>query len=272
MKTEPHPPLKLPLDERNLAQFLAAHALAGLAGRIPGEAQESRTCWWADEERFAIQTEFGPEEFRQKLFQTAHEFLKGLNWVPGLGGVAHGVLSSNGEIGINPFVALTGDGKETTLLKGFSARVVPKDVLPQQVAELKAPNECGDWLAQLRRNINSWGLDWRTSAHASDAGYSSDAEGTGYRDPIYIAVELLSLTAAAFFVAVHGWQITRNRLQIAAWTKPIPLDVVPFAGGCRLVGLPARIRLFAYRGASHGKGAAYHFFPEGIPDTTTINS
>ncbi|MDQ3622904.1 MAG: hypothetical protein M3463_10505 [Verrucomicrobiota bacterium] len=167
---------------------------------------------------------------------------------------------------------LKADEEETTPLKGFSARVIPGAVLPAQIEALKSPSECPEWLEQVARGISSWGFDARTSAHASDAGYSSDAEGTGYRDPIYPAIELLSLSAAAFFVPAHAWQIRGYKLRVAAWMQSIPLHLVPLASAGRIIGLPARDYTFAYRGGAHGKGSAYHFFPEAVPDTSPINS
>ena len=89
--------LLLDLDERNLAHFLSALALAALASRVPVEHSttegiESRRCWWPKPGQFAIQTELPTEQFRPLLFTKAYEFLKAMNWHPGLLGAAHGVL------------------------------------------------------------------------------------------------------------------------------------------------------------------------------------
>ena len=60
--------LVLDLDERNLAHFLSALALAALAGRVEGNDRESRRCWWPEPGHFAIRTEYPCDEFRTLLF------------------------------------------------------------------------------------------------------------------------------------------------------------------------------------------------------------
>lgn len=254
-------PLLLDLDPRNLAHFLSALALAAMAERLEGTGQQRRHCWWEDNERFAIQSEHPAEAFRMLLYRKAFEFLKALKWVAGIGGAAQGILVSGNEFGVNPFIALTGDASETTPLKGFSARVIPGATLPQQIEKLKPPTSTEDWLNQLGRGVSNWGFDCRVNAHASDAGISSDAENTSDRDPFYPAVELLSLAGAAFFAPCHAWQVTKRALIVSAWTCPILLSAASCAATGRIHGLAARSCTFTWRGAAHGKGSAYHFFP-----------
>ena len=262
--------LVLDLDERNLAHFLSALALAGLAGRVEGNNLESRRCWWPEPGHFTIQTEHPCGEFRTLLFARAHAFLTAMKWHPGLGGAAQGILVSGGEIGVNPFIALSGETGDNTPLKGFSARVLPGKTLPDQIGELKSPVGHPDWLNQLSSGAGSWGFDYRVNMHASDAGTSSDAENTGDRDPFYPVVELLGLAAAAFFVPVHAWQVAKNSLRVSAWTRLIPLPMAPLAATGRIHGLSDRCYKFAYRGAAHGKGNAYHFFPSATILSTTL--
>lgn len=265
--------LLLDLDERNLAHFLSALALAALAWRVEGTGIKSRRCWWPEKPgQFAIRTELAAGEFRPLLFAKAHDFLKAMQWHSGLGGASSGLVTSGSEIGVNPFVALSGEAGENTPLKGFSARVLPGATLPEQQAKLPPPNGKADWLNHLDRGVASWGFDCRVNQHASDAGLSSDAENTGHLDPFYPAVELLGLAAAAFFVPAHAWppladdrgikqREEKNALQAYAWTQPLPLTMFALAATGRLHGLSARRYKFAYRGAAHGKGNAYHFFP-----------
>jgi len=258
--------LRLDLDERNLAQFLAGLALAALARCVrnkngPGKTIESYGCWWPKPGEFVIQTELPAEAFRPLLFRTAYDFLTAMKWHPGLGGAAYGILTSGDKIGVNPFIALSGEGGKNTPLKGFSARVLPDAILPEQLEKLPAPENCPNWLAKLDHGVSSWGFDARVNMHASDAGFSSDAEGTGDRDPFYPAIELLGLAAAAFFVPAHAWQEEKNSLLAFAWTQRIPLEMAALAATGRIHGLPARRYKFAYRPAAHGKGSAYHFFP-----------
>lgn len=262
--------LILDLDERNLAHYLSALALSALAQRIEGPAPESRRCWWPAEGpgHFAIQTEHPRDEFSTVLFAKAHQFIAALEWHPGLDGVEQGVITSGDEMGVNPFVPLDGEGKERPLLRAFSAKVIPQNVLPQQKLELKTPSECSAWLGQLasgagrrvKDGVSSWGYDYRVNLHASDAGISSDAEGTGGKDPIYPAIELLSLVGAAFFVPAHAWT-EAGSLRVAAWTKPMPLSMAPLASSGRIHGLPSRSLRFFPRGGAHGKGGSFKFFP-----------
>jgi len=258
--------LLLELDERNLAHFLSSLALAALARRVRHEGStiesiEFRRCWWPKPGDFAIQTELPAEQFRRLLFTKAHGFLKAMKWHPGLGGAAYGILVSGSEIGVNPFIALSGEAGENSPLKGFSARVLPGATLPEQLAKLRAPDSCPDWLNQLDRGAGSWGFDFRVNMHASDAGISSDAENSGHLDPFYPAVELLGLAAAAFFVPAHAWQMKKNALVASAWTQPVPMAMAALAATGCVHGLPARRYKFSRRGAAHGKGRAYHFFP-----------
>jgi len=263
-------PLLLDLDERNLAHFLSALALAALARRVEGSAIEFRRCWWPEPGHFAIQTELPSDEFRPLLYAKAHNFLKAMKWYPGLGGASSGLVVSESEIGVNPFIALSGAVRENTPLKGFSARVLPGATLPEQQEKLSPPIVRPDWLMQRNCGAGSWGFDCRVNMHASDAGISSDAENTGHLDPFYPAVELLSLAAAAFFVPAHAWQVRKNALHASAWTKPVPLPMAALAATGRIHGLPARNYQFDYRGAAHGKGSAYHFFPPATLQTSTI--
>lgn len=261
--------LLLDLDERNLAHFLSALALAALAARVDGDAIESRRCCWPQPGRFAIQTELSPDHFRSRLFSKAHEFLKAMKWCSGLGGVEQGIIVSGDEIGINPFVPLGGVLDERPLLRAFSAKVIPFNVLPQQVEELRAPEDCPMWLGQVavgvgrrvKTGVSSWGYDCAVNMHASDAGISSDAEGTGHLDPIFPAIELLSLAGASFFAAAHAWTFEDVSLNVTAWTEPLPLYMAALAGSGRIHGLVSRKLAFLPRGGAHGKGSSFRFFP-----------
>jgi hypothetical protein len=262
--------LLLDLDERNLAHFLSALALATLARRVEGTAIESRRCWWPEKTgQFAIESELPAEQFRALLFGKAHDFIRAMQWHSGLGGASSGLVASGSEIGVNPFIGLSGEAGENTPLKGFSARVLPGATLPEQQAKLPPPNGSPDWLGRVDRGAGSWGFDYRVNLHASDAGFSSDAENTGDLDPFYPAVELLGLAAAAFFCPAHAWQVERNALRTFSWTAPLPLPMAALAATGRIHGLPARSYTFAYRGAAHGKGSAYHFFPPATLQTST---
>lgn len=269
--------LLLDLDERNLAHFLSAFALAALAARVEGKNPDSRLCCWQGPGEFAIETEHPHETFRALLFARTYDFLSEMTWQPGLLGVEHGVITSGDEIGVNPFVPLSGNPDERPLLRAFSAKVVPRKVLPDQIAELRLPSECTDWLNQLAsgagrriaQGVSSWGYDCRVNIHASDAGISSDAEGSGRLDPIFPAIELLSVAGAAFFAPAHAWTHESGGLRVTAWTEPWPLTSVALASVGKIHGLPSRSWTFLSRGSAHGKGGSFRFFPLATTQTPT---
>jgi hypothetical protein len=261
---KPDAPLLLDLDQRNLAHFLSALALAALTERIEGVGRQCRMCWWEDCEQFAIQSEYPIEHFRSLLYSKAYEFLSALKWVQGLGGVAQGLLVSGSEFGLNPFIYLGGDSRRPPL-RTFSAKVVPGNVLPDQVGKLSRPDNSA-WLNKVERGVSSWGFDCRVNMHASDAGISSDAEGSGGSDPIFPVIELLSLAAVGFFVPAHALQTGEHSLCVAAWTQPIPLPMAARASAGRIHGLPGQRWHFASTGGAHGKGRSFQFF---APATST---
>lgn len=265
--------LILDLDERNLAHFLSALALAVLAERIEGHDPECRRCWWPEHGPgyFSIRSEHPRDDFRKLLFAKAHTFLSELEWHPGIGGVEQGIITSGKEVGVNPFFPLNAKGDERPLLRAFSAKVIPQNVLPQQKLELKDPSECPAWLNQVasgagrrvKDGVSSWGYDCRVNIHASDAGISSDAEGTGRLDPIFPAIELLGLAGAAFFAPAHAWTL-ENGICVTAWTNQLPLGLAALASAGRVHGLASRNLTFLARGGAHGKGGSFRFFPPAI--------
>jgi len=254
--------LLLPLDERNLAYVLSAVALAALTSRIPDARPFESTCWWGERE-FVLKTSLSECD----LFGAADEFLRSLRWIPGMGAAEHGTFVGSGEIGSNPFISLPDDGQETSPFKTFSGQVDPEKLLTEQQGLLVGPAGSDAWLHQLARGAGSWGFDCRVGSHAYDQGFSSNDEGSGALDPIYPAVELLSIAAASFFTAVQGWQSDGSKVSYCIWAQPISLSLVSYAAAGRLDGIPARRYRVTNRGAAYGKGAAYRFFPEAVLQT-----
>lgn len=250
--------VRLPLDERNLAHVLSAIALFVLGTRTPRANSKTATCWW-DERDFVLRAPMN----EATLIDTADRFIRDIRWIPGFGGAEQGSFVAGHEIGSNPFISLADDGQETSPLKTFSGQVSPgKDLLDKQRESLKRATTVESWISQTSRNISSWGLDCRVGSHAYDLGFSSNDEGSGILDPIYPAIELLSIAAASFFVAVQGWQSDKSTIRYSVWTQPISVSMVSFAVAGRLDGLPTRQYRVTNRGTAYGKGAAYRFFPE----------
>lgn len=249
--------LRLPLDERNLAHVLSAVALVGLVSRNPDARPDESTCWW--EGGFVVRAAIT----RAALFDMADKFLQSMRWIPGWGATAPGTFAADGEIGSNPFISLAEGGQENSPFKTFSGQQDPgRDLLERQKESLVGATIADTWLAQSRRGIASWGFDCRVGSHAYDLGFSSNDEGTGDRDPVFPAVEMLSIAGVSFFTAIQGWQLDADTVGYSIWTEPIPVALVRYAVAGRLDGLPARRYRARSRGGAYGKGAAYRFFPE----------
>jgi hypothetical protein len=249
--------LLLALDERNLAHVLCAVGFVGLASRISDALPEESTCWWS-ERGFVLKTALR----RVSLFGAADRFLRSLRWIPGIGSAEQGIFVAYTELGSNPFISLADDGQENSPFKTFSGQIDPGKLLNEQQGNLRTPTDEEPWLLQTSRGVASWGFDSRVGSHAYDLGFSSNDEGSGKLDPIYPAVELLSIAASSFFAPVQGWQLDENAVVYSLWTRPISLSLVPCAVAARLDGLAARRYRVTNRGAAYGKGAAYRFFPE----------
>ena len=250
--------LSLSLDERNLAHVLSAVALAALVSRNADARPSESTCWWS-ERGFEVRTAIT----QAALFDAASRFLRSMRWIPGFGAVEQGTFAADGEVGSNPFISLAEGGQENSPFKTFSGQQYPgRDLLDTQKEFLEVPITADTWLAQTRRGIASWGFDCRVGSHAYDLGFSSNDDRSQDRDPIYPAVELLSIAGASFFTAIQGWQLDADTVGYSIWTEPIPVTVVRYAVAGRLDGLPARHYRVRSRGAAYGKGAAYRFFPE----------
>jgi len=252
--------LLLPLDERNLAHVLSAVAFVALTSRTPGARPFESTCWWGERE-FVLKT-----ALRQAaLFEAADNFLRAVRWIPGMGTAEHGTFEAGSELGSNPFISLAEDGQEKSPFKTFAANQKPGlTILEEQQRGLLRPSATESWLLQVAAGIVSWGFDCRVGSHAYDQGFSSDQDQSDDRDPIYPAVELLSITAASFFTAVQGWQSDEKMVLYSVWARPISLSLAPYAVTGRLDGLPARRYRVTNRGASYGSGKSFKFFPEAI--------
>jgi hypothetical protein len=192
----------------------------------------------------------------------ADGFLRRVRWIPGMGTAEQGIFTADTELGSNPFISLADDGQENSPFKTFSGQIDPGKLLNEQQGCLRTPTNTEPWLLQTSRGVASWGFDCRVGSHAYDLGFSSNDEGSGKLDPIYPAVELLSIAASSFFAAVQGWQLDENAVVYSLWTRPISLPLVSCAVAARLDGLAARRYRVTNRGAAYGKGAAYRFFPE----------
>lgn len=249
--------LRLALDERNLAHVLSAVALAALVTGIAKARPAETMCWWC-RGGFVARTAIS----KTVLFDAASRFLQDMRWIPGFGTVEQGTFAANGELGSNPFISLAEDGQENSPFKTFSGQQGPGNVLGEQQVALEGLLTTNSWLIQVSRGISSWGFDCRVGSHAYDLGFSSNDEGTGERDPVFPAVELLSVAGASFFSAIQGWQVDEKTVGYCIWTEPISVALASYAVVGRLHGLPARHYRAKSRGGAYGKGAAYRFFPE----------
>ena len=261
MKTEDCCELRFNLDERNFSHVLSAVTLSALAARTSSVQSPHTSCIWIGG-RFVMRTNLT----ERSLFEGADRFLCSMRWVDGLGAAEQGTFTAGCEIGCNPFISLAQSGPETSPAKTFSGQVTPASVLQDQQGLLARPNSSNSWLGQMATGVRSWGYDCRVRSHAYDQGFSSDAEGSGKQDPVYPAVELLSIAALAFFADVRGWQPDARTIRYFVWNQSVSFDVVPYAVAHRMNGVEGRSYVASDRGAAYGKGAAYKFFPESEED------
>lgn len=261
MSSESSNEILLSLDERNLAHVLSAVAFAGIALRMSNAGPGESTCGWNDQ-GLVLKTVFN----EQALLECADRFVRSIRWVPGIGSAEQGTFVAGEEIGSNPFVSLADDGQKKSPFKTFSGQVGPQALVSEHQNQLSMPDLSETWLSQTKFGIGSWGFDCRVGSHAYDLGFSSNDEGSGDRDPVFPAAELLSIAAASFFAAVQGWQVGESTVGYSIWTMPVSLSLVPFAVAGRLGGISGRRYKAISRGAACGKGAAYRFFPEATPE------
>lgn len=255
----------LPLDDRNLAHVLSALALVGIAA----EEGDAGDCGWSAA-GFSIRLAMD----QTALFQRADAMLRSLRWIEGLGvdeklkvtaKSHHGLLQRAGETGLNPFISFVTSGAESSPLKTYSGQVDPVKILSSQLERLHPPSSGSEWLHQRSFGANSWGFDSAVGSHAYDLGFGSNDEGSGDADPVYPAVELLSLAGAAFFSTPHSWQTGADSFRYFIWSEHLPLSLASRAAGGLIDGISGTFHTLATRGAAYGKGAAYRYFPEALP-------
>lgn len=261
---KPEHEILLPLNERNFAHVLAALALAGIAAETPGNSESD--CWW-DGSGFRLRLRIE----KHKLLELADKMLRNLRWIDGLGvdekskvgsKAHHGVLTCDQRLGSNPFLSFATQGVESSPLKTFSGQLDPQTILTSQLFRLQSSSSASDWLFQRALGVASWGFDSSVGSHAYDLGFSSNDEGSGNSDPIYSAIELLSLAGAAIYSTPHAWQIDPESFRYSVWRDALPIALVPLAAAGCIDGLKSVTFSLATRGAAYGKGAAYRYFPE----------
>jgi len=290
-------PITFALDERNLAHVLAALALAGIADSLDSPNLNSR-CWWAEDG-----INFQITQTKEKLLSEAHEFVKSIAWIDGIGSDEkraikasphHGLFTAkNGHCG-NPLLSYHDQGTTSSVFKTFSGQQSPATPLTRQQSSLKAPMDTADWLLQSGKGVTSWKFDCRVASHAYDLGFSSNEDQSRELDPFYPAIELLSIAGAAFFAGPQAWLLHAESLGYCIWQKPIPVHLASLAATIvppppnkrdqanskkqttryelksLLDGIDCRYYRATPRGSSYGKGASYNHFPEATLITQPI--
>lgn len=258
----------LPFDEHNIAHVFSALALAGIAHeRMPCDISR---CWWSSE-GFSLRL----PQTKEDLFNYAHEFLKSIQWIEGIGcgekgniknSPHHGVFSADcGHCG-NPFVSYHDQGMTSSIFKTFSGQKNPTDILDKQKKALKEQADAQpDWITQRAQGVASWKFDARIGGHAYNQGFSANDDGSGDQTPFYPAIELLSIAGAAFFATPQAWLDDENSLHYVIWQSELPLPLAPLAAAGLLDGINARRYRLSTSSNAYGKGAAYSHFPEAIP-------
>jgi hypothetical protein len=281
--------IALSLDERNLAHVLTALALAGIADAMDPLPPNSR-CWWA-EDGFKLLL----PRTKAELFAEAHDFVKSMAWVEGIGANEkcevkasphHGLFTTKGGHSGNPLISYHDQGITSSLFKTFSGQQSPATPLEQQQKSLESPTQASDWLLQRGLGVTSWKFDCRVANHAYDLGFGSNEDQSRDRDPSYPAIELLSIAGAAFFAGPQAWLFHAESLGYCIWQEPVLLPLAALAAtpvpqpsvrrtkagtkapptrfepASLLDGIGCRYYRLATRGNAYGKGAAYRHFPE----------
>ena len=282
-------PITFALDERNLAHVFVALALAGIADALDSAYPDSR-CWWTDD-GFKLQT----KHTKEQLHDEAHEFAKSIAWIEGIGSDEkraikvsphHGLFTAkNGHFG-NPLLSYHDQGTTSSVFKTFAGNQGPAMPLIQQQKALKAPSQEADWLFQSDQGATSWKFDCRVASHAYDLGFGSNDDQSRDQDPIYPAIELLSIAGATFFAVPQAWLLYAESLAYCVWQTPVSVHLASLAAttlpshptkrnqtnrsehaaryeiGCLLEGVDCRYYRVTPRGNSYGKGGSYKHFPE----------
>jgi hypothetical protein len=281
--------ITLPLDERNLAHVLTALALAGIADSLDPLHPDS-LCLWVDD-GFKLHL----PRTKADLFAGAHDFVKSMAWVEGIGSNEkheikasphHGLFTAKGGHSGNPLLSYHDQGLTSSIFKTFSGQQSPATPLDRQQKALESPPKSDDWLFQRGFGVASWKYDARVASHAYDQGFGSNEDQSGERDPFYPAIELLSIAGAAFFAAPQTWLYEPETLHCRIWTEPLSLALASLAvifqvpsslklsklspedlkrvleGASTLNGIGGRFYTFSTRGNSYGQGKYYRHFPE----------
>jgi CRISPR-associated protein Csb3 len=246
------------LQENNLAEVLAGIAIAGIAEANTPRETSSR---W-EQDCLNVSTPLSEQE----LLDAIHEFLSDLAWEQSAGDVYQGCFSSSGKLGVAPFMN-SATMRQTSVFKTFSGQVTPQKICDdlhgalEQVPRTSIEN----YLAHTAPGIGSWSLDWRSNGHSLDLGFSGNDDKTSDFDPVFVAVEVLSIAALAFFLPAAALSTANDQLTYHLWEQPVSgkLAGTALVGG--LTTLPRRTYLVARRPKSYGKGASYKYFPNATP-------
>ena len=249
------------LQENNLAEVLAGVAIAGIA---EANTQRETSSQW-DQNCLCVTTPLSEQE----LLDAIHSFLSDVTWKQAAGDVYQGCFASSGKIGVSPFMDSSNMG-ETSFFKTFSGQVTPRKICDDLQCALKhlPLTSIADYLAHTATGIGSWALDWRTNGHSLDRGYSSkgdNGDGTGKHDPVFVAIETLSVTALSFFLPHAGLCAADEQLSYHLWKQQISWNHVGPAFLGDLPYLSRRSYLVTRRPRSYGDGASYKYFPNATP-------
>ena len=258
----------LQLDERNLAHVFSALALAAVADeKMPSEASR---CWWT-EDAFCLRL----PQTQEDLFNDAHQFIKSINWIEGIGcdekrkiksSPHHGFFSAEGGHCGNPLASYHDQVMAPSVFKTFSGQKGPADIIEKQKKALVEPATAKpDWISQRARGVASWKFDSRTGGQAYSQGFSANDDGSGDQSPFYPAIELLSIAGAAFFFTPQAWLEDENTLRYFVWRTELLLPLAPLAAARLLDGVAGRTYCLSTSGNAYGKGAAYRHFTEATP-------
>jgi hypothetical protein len=257
-KTKSMQTISIALQENNLAEVLAGVGILGIVKQSFPE-HEFASHW--ENSLLKIDSAI-PENL---LTSAVLDFLHEVKWVQAAGDVHHGILKAKNIMGLDFLLSPSSQG-EPSIFKNFSGQVTSEKIVSGLVSALPAHamQQFSDLLFFTATDLTSWGLDWRTSGHSLDIGYSANDDGTSQYDPVFVAVELLGLSALSFFMTPWSLQTDQDYISYQLWRQAIPAKLAASAFTGLIPGLPSQTYRSSRRGKSYGKGASYRYFPPAI--------
>ena len=156
---------------------------------------------------------------------------------------------------------------EPSVFKNFSGQVTTTNITAEQHAAIGVTPKVSlhGYLSHTAQNVSSWAFDWRTNSHSLDLGFSANDDKSSQYDPIYVAIEMLSLSALAFFLPAGALLTSDEQIVYHLWRYSIQGSLAGMALLGQINGIEQHSYQITRRPKSYGKGASYKYFPNATP-------